>query len=76
MKDCGKAKVVIWPRFLRNFVKSNRSMSQQNVLKRIRKLHEKLEDLIDYLDLLEARAQNFGKRRYSTEQVKKMLGLK
>ncbi len=51
-------------------------MSQQNVLKRIRKLHEKLEDLIDYLDLLEARAQNFGKRRYSTEQVKKMLGLK
>ena len=29
-----------------------------------------------YLDLLEARAQNFGKRRYSTEQVKKMLQFK
>ena len=46
------------------------------VIKRIAELREELEDLVDYLDLLEARAQNFGKRRYSTEQVKKMLGLK
>ena len=46
------------------------------VIKRIAKLREELEDLVDYLDLLEARAQNFGKRRHSTEQVKKMLGLK
>ncbi len=46
------------------------------MLKRIRDLRLELEDLIDYLELLEARAQNFGKRRYSTEQVKKMLNLK
>jgi cell division protein FtsB len=46
------------------------------VRKRVAELRQELEDLVDYLDLLEARAQNFGKRRYSTEQVKKMLGLK
>jgi len=46
------------------------------VIETIAVLRQELEDLIDYLDLLEARAQNFGKRRYSTEQVKKMLGLK
>jgi len=44
-------------------------------MKRIAELREELENLIDDLDLLEARAQNFGKRRYSTEQVKKMLKL-
>jgi hypothetical protein len=36
---------------------------------------EKLEDLVDYLGVLEARAQNFGKPRYRTEQVRKMLRL-
>ena len=46
------------------------------MLKRMRELREELEDLIDYLDLLEARARNFGKKRYSTEQVKKILQLK
>ena len=39
-------------------------------------LREELENLIDYLDLLEARARNLGKKRYSAEQVKKMLGVK
>lgn len=43
------------------------------IIERIAELRQELEDLIDYLDLLEARARNFGKRRYSTEQVKKML---
>jgi hypothetical protein len=43
------------------------------IIKRIAELREELEDLVDYLDLLEARAQNFGKRRYRKEQVKKML---
>jgi len=76
MKDCGKLKVVILPRFLKVFVKSNRSTRKQNVLRRIRELREELENLIDHLDLLETRARNFGKRRYSTEQVKKMLGIK
>ena len=46
------------------------------MLKRIRDLRLELEDLIDYLDLLEARAQNFGKRLHSTEQVKNLLKLK
>jgi hypothetical protein len=46
------------------------------VIDRIAELRQELEDLVDYLDLLEARAQNFGKRCYSAEQIKKMLGLK
>jgi len=49
---------------------------QKYVVDRIAELREELENLVDYLDLLEARAQNFGKKRYSTEQVKKMLGIK
>jgi hypothetical protein len=49
---------------------------QKYVTQRIAKLREELEDLIDYLDLLEARALNFGKKCYSTEQVKKMVGIK
>jgi hypothetical protein len=49
---------------------------QKYVSERIAELREELENLIDYLDLLEARAQNFGKKRYSTEQVKKILNLK
>jgi len=51
-------------------------MSPQNERRLTRELREEIENLIDYLDLLEARAQNFGKKRYSTEQVKKMLGTK
>jgi hypothetical protein len=50
-------------------------MRQQSVRKRIRELREEIENLIDYLDLLEARALNFGKKRCSTEQVKEMLGI-
>ena len=53
-------------------MKSNWSTTK-NPPEGIRKLREELEDLIDYLDLLEARARNFGKKRYSTEQVKKMV---
>jgi hypothetical protein len=45
------------------------------VLKRIAQIRQELEELVDYLDLLAARAQNFGKRRYSTEQVKMMMEL-
>ena len=45
------------------------------VLREIRTLREKMEDLDDYLDLLEARARNQGKATYTTEQVKKFLGL-
>ena len=49
---------------------------QKYVAERIAELREELENLIDYLDLLEARSLNLGKKRYSTEQVKKMLNLK
>jgi len=47
----------------------------EHVVERIAELREKLEDLVDYLDLIEARAQNFGKSRHSTERVKKILKL-
>ena len=58
-------------------VNKNRFKQEQKyTIERIAELREELEDLVDYLDLLEARAQSFGKRRHSTEQVKKMLGLK
>ena len=58
-------------------VNKNRFKEEQKyVIERIAELRQELEDVVDYLDLLEARAQNFGKRRYSMEQVKKMLGLK
>ena len=56
--------------------KTSFKREQKYVTQRIAELREELENLIDYLDLLEARALNFGKRHYSTEQVKKMLGVK
>jgi len=59
--------VVNKPRFKRE---------QKYVTERIAELREELENLIDYLELLEARARNFGKKRYNTEQVKKMLQVK
>ena len=49
---------------------------QKYVMRRIAQLREELEDLIDYLDLLEARARNFGKPRRSTQEVKRLLALK
>lgn len=58
-------------------VNKNRfKQDQKYVIERIAQLRQELEDVTDYLDLLEARAQNFGKRRYNTEQVKEILGLK
>jgi hypothetical protein len=33
------------------------------------------EDLDDYLDLLEARARNKGKRTFTTEDVRREIGL-
>jgi hypothetical protein len=58
-------------------VNKNRFKQEQKyVTERIAELRQELEDVTDYLDLLEARARNLGKPRYNTEQVKKMLGLK
>lgn len=48
---------------------------QKTVLKQIASLRQQLEDLNDYLDLLEARASNKGKPTFSTEEVRKQLGL-
>ncbi len=45
------------------------------VLKQICQVREQLEDLTDYLDLLEARARNQGKPRLSMEAVRKQVGL-
>jgi cell division protein FtsB len=39
------------------------------------RLRRELDDLRDYLDLLEARARNKGGKRYTTTEVKKKLGL-
>jgi len=46
------------------------------VLKLTRELREEMEDLIDYLELLEASMLYFGKKRYIRVQVRKMLGMK
>ena len=48
---------------------------QKAVLKQISSLRQQMEDLNDYLDLLEARARNKGKPTFSTEEVRKQLGL-
>ena len=48
---------------------------QKTALKQIGSLREQMEDLNDYLDLLEARTRNKGKPTFSTEQVRKQLGL-
>ena len=48
---------------------------QRSVLKQINSLREQMDDLNDYLDLLEARARNHGKPTLTTEQVRKKLGL-
>lgn len=38
-------------------------------------VREQMEDLSDYLDLLEARARNQGKPTFTTAEVRKQLGL-
>lgn len=49
---------------------------QVRVLKQIRKMRAEMEDLQDYLDLLEARAVNEGRATYNADEVKVRLGLK
>jgi cell division protein FtsB len=48
---------------------------QKTVLKQISSLREQMEDLNDYLDLLEARARNKGKPTFTTDEIRKQLGL-
>ena len=51
------------------------AMQKRRVVKEISRLREEVEDLMDYLDLLEARAKNRGKRTYATDEVRTQLGL-
>ncbi|HLX62085.1 MAG TPA: hypothetical protein VKX17_12460 [Planctomycetota bacterium] len=46
------------------------------VLRQVAKLRHEIEALMDYLDLLDARARNLGKPRLTTAAVKQRLGLK
>ena len=42
----------------------------------LKRLRSRLEDLSDYVDLLEARRQNAGKPTFSTEEVLRRLHLR
>lgn len=42
----------------------------------LKSLREEIEDLTDYLDVLEARARDLGTVRLSHDEVKKRFGLK
>jgi cell division protein FtsB len=55
--------------------KSAAKTGRRNVIAQITSLREQVEDLNDYLDLLEARARNKGKRSLTTAEVRKQLGL-
>jgi len=63
--------------FMSNVIAEKPSVrnSRKNVVEQISALREQMEDLNDYLDLLEARVRNKGKRTYSMDEVRKQLGL-
>jgi cell division protein FtsB len=54
--------------------KSTAKNQRKNVIRQISSLREQVEDLNDYLDLLEARARNKGKRTFTTEEIRRHLG--
>jgi len=49
--------------------------SRIQIQKQIRLVREQLSDLQDYLELLDARVRNKGKRTFSLEEVRRQLGL-
>jgi hypothetical protein len=49
--------------------------SRRQIQKQIRLVREQLSDLQDYLELLDARVRNNGKRTFSLEEVRQHLGL-
>ena len=51
------------------------AVKRRRVLQQVAQLRHELEDLKDYLDILEARANNLGKPRLSTEALKQRLAL-
>lgn len=46
---------------------------QKYIIEKVAELREELDDLIDYLNLLEARVLNFGKHRRTSDYVRKTL---
>ena len=49
--------------------------ARKTVISQISSLREQMADLNDYLDLLEARARNKGKKTFTVDEVRKQLGL-
>jgi uncharacterized membrane protein len=60
-----------WQRELKGLARSIQKKGKQ-----IAALREELEDLNDYLDLVEARVRDEGKPRLTHDQVKKRYGVK
>jgi hypothetical protein len=54
----------------------SRSVPQQAVLDEIKRLRQELDDMGDYLLILEARVRDEGKPGISLEETRKRLGLK
>lgn len=48
---------------------------RKNAVSQISSSREQMADLNDYLNLLEARARNKGKKTFTTDEVRKQLGL-
>ena len=46
---------------------------QNYIIEKVAELREELDDLMDYLNLLEARVLNFGKLRHTSDYVRKTL---
>ena len=55
--------------------KPTAKVQRKNVISQISSLREQMVDLNDYLDLLEARARNKGKKTFTLDEVRKQLGL-
>jgi len=63
--------------FMSNIIveKPTAKSQRKNVISQISSLREQMDDLNDYLDLLEARVRNKGKRTSTTDEVRQQLGL-
>jgi hypothetical protein len=55
--------------------KPTAKVQRKNVIGQISSLREQMDDLNDYIDWLEARTRNKGKRTFTTQEVREQLGL-
>ncbi len=55
--------------------KGRRTAPTAALRRQLSRLREEMDDLSDYLDLLEARVRNSSKPRYTTAQIREQLGL-